>query len=83
MRTIVTWEGDTPKDFEDCGDLPEAEFECGRLRKGDKIELLIDHPGGFSGTYYARVAKVIISIDLAPGEGEEEISAIQWVYLKR
>ena len=85
MKTVINWDNNPPKDWseEEFGTLPEREFECGRLEKGDKVSFSFGLPDGGSQEYFVEVTRVDICLFWEASELENSpISVMQWVYLK-
>ncbi len=88
MQTFISWmvnKEDTgeivPADFEKNWYLPECPFECGILRKGDKIELEMGLED--ISTQYYEVTVVSSKIILTyPLSGVVPLELCQWIYVK-
>jgi len=86
MKTMVFWhKGKKPKDWAESQSLPMGFFECGRLEKGDTIELNMLLKGKEDeGThkYTVKVAKVEISLSYRAWTADMELFTTQYVHVK-
>ena len=86
MKTTLRWsgQGEPPKDWDSAwNNLPETEFECERLERGDRLVFSIGLPDGGFQQYSVEIVKVEYGLEWgAKGGVEAHIRASQWVDIK-
>ncbi len=89
MKTYISWQSKedgitdiVPDDWDqEWGNLPEDSFECGRLEKGDKIDLLITPLDGGLQEYSLIVVEVVYTINYS-ANGQEKMICHQCVTVR-